>query len=97
MARDIKLTQDAYCADCGCKLKKGEKVKYYGHDRVYGLTCHKVDWKAIRAKKQAVTDAAVALVFAWDSGEKVEDWPLADLRAVLVESGANLHENGLPF
>ena len=71
-------------------------MKYYGRDRVYGIGCHKVDWKAIRAKKAEVQHAAVALIYAWDSGEPVDSWPLGDLRDALVESGADLHA-ALPF
>ena len=96
MSREIRLSKDAYCADCGWRLKKGETVQYYGRDRVYGIGCHKVDWKAIRAKKAEVQHAAVALIYAWDSGEPVGSWPLEDLRDALVESGADLHA-ALPF
>ena len=43
MARTINLRFPGKCAECGTRLPKGTKAKYYGRGRVYGLTCHSND------------------------------------------------------
>ncbi len=40
MARTITLKYDATCLDCGTKLAAGERARYYGRGRVYGIECH---------------------------------------------------------
>jgi hypothetical protein len=40
MAKTITLQYPATCADCGASLPTGTRARWYGHGRVYGLTCH---------------------------------------------------------
>ncbi len=40
MARTITLKYDATCRDCGTQLYAGERARYYGRGRVYGVECH---------------------------------------------------------
>ncbi len=42
MARSslITLKYPARCKDCGAALAKGQRARYLGRDRIYGLTCH---------------------------------------------------------
>lgn len=36
----ITLKYDARCRQCGAGLRAGEKARWYGRGRVYGLRCH---------------------------------------------------------
>ena len=40
MPKTITLRYPATCADCGAELKAGDRAKWYGRGRIYGLTCH---------------------------------------------------------
>jgi hypothetical protein len=42
MAKTITLKYAAKCADpgCGAELAVGDKAKWYGRGKVYGLNCH---------------------------------------------------------
>ncbi len=40
MARIIALRYEAQCADCGAPLIAGDRARYYGKGRVYGVDCH---------------------------------------------------------
>lgn len=40
MARTITLKYEANCADCGAPLIPGDRARYYGKGRVYGVDCH---------------------------------------------------------
>ncbi len=40
MKKVITLRYAAVCADCGAKLEKGDRARYYGRGRVYGVDCH---------------------------------------------------------
>lgn len=40
MKRTIKLKYPAVCADCGEDLEPGDRARYYGPGRVYGVDCH---------------------------------------------------------
>ena len=40
MSRTITLRYPATCRDCGAKLAKGARARYYGRGRVYGIDCH---------------------------------------------------------
>jgi hypothetical protein len=36
----ITLRYPATCRDCGAALQKGDRARYYGRGRVYGVDCH---------------------------------------------------------
>jgi DnaJ-class molecular chaperone len=38
--RVIELRWPATCRDCGAALMAGDRARYYGRGRVYGLDCH---------------------------------------------------------
>lgn len=38
--RIIKLRYAATCADCGAPLIAGDRARYYGRGKVYGVDCH---------------------------------------------------------
>ena len=40
MVRTITLKYAGRCKDCGADLAVGEKAKWYGRGKVYGLDCH---------------------------------------------------------
>ena len=40
MVRTITLKYPGRCRDCGADLAVGEKAKWYGRGKVYGLNCH---------------------------------------------------------
>lgn len=40
MAKIITLKYEAQCADCGAPLIPGDRARYYGRGRVYGVKCH---------------------------------------------------------
>ena len=41
--RTITLKYAGKCKDCGARLPKGSKAKWYGKGIVYGLDCHGSD------------------------------------------------------
>ena len=53
MAKIITLKYDATCRDCGEYLEPGDRAKYYGPGKVYGVDCHDI------GPKLATTDYAL--------------------------------------
>ncbi len=52
MRRTVTLRYPATCADCGAELAAGEKARYYGPYRVYGIGCHARSDPATRPKRR---------------------------------------------
>lgn len=40
MRRTVTLRYPATCAECGAELAKGDRARYYGPYKVYGIGCH---------------------------------------------------------
>ena len=49
MARTITLKYASVCKDCGAQLQPGDRARYYGRGRVYGVECH--EQKPARPRK----------------------------------------------
>jgi hypothetical protein len=71
MARVIELQKAATCSDCGASLAIGDRARFYGRNRIYGVDCHEVDWNAVRGEKSAgesrLLGAAVEVLYAVDT------------------------------
>lgn len=52
--RIINLKYDATCADCGAPLIPGDRARYYGRGKVYGVDCHTKAESAERAMERPV-------------------------------------------
>lgn len=40
MPRIINLKYAAVCKDCGATLEVGDRARYYGRGKIYGVDCH---------------------------------------------------------
>lgn len=57
----IRLKFEGKCSDCGATLPVGEKAKWYGRGRVYGLNCH---------EKQAVKNGKIGWISTGSNGKE---------------------------
>ena len=76
MRRTLTLRHPTTCADCGAELAAGDRARYYGPYRVYGIGCHARTDPATRPRRSKVEQRgqriAAANQDAWDRARGVE-------------------------
>ena len=70
MKRTLTLRYPATCAECGAELAAGDRARYYGPYRVYGIGCHARTDPATRPRTSKVEQRAARKLHAsqdaWD-------------------------------
>ena len=59
MRRTLTLRYPATCAECGAELAAGDRARYYGPYRVYGIDCHARTDPATRPSRSGDCDGTL--------------------------------------
>jgi hypothetical protein len=71
MAKTITLKYEAQCADCGAPLIPGDRARYYGRGKVYGVDCHTKAESAERNFERPQGSGSPRAL----SHDELENWP----------------------